>query len=67
MNYNLPVFKHIEITKKNGSYASYNESSILITGDYLIIIVNDFTDKHYLNFTKHEVIHLSEIKSYKTK
>ena len=67
MNDNLPIFKHIEITKKKGTYKTFSNSSILITGDYLIIITNDFSDKNYLNFTNHEVIRLSEIKSYKTK
>lgn len=67
MNDNLPTFKHIEIEKNKGTYKTFSNSSILITGDYLIIITNDFSDKNYLNFTNHEVIHLSEIKSYKTK
>lgn len=66
MNYNLPVFKHIEITKKNSSYISYNESSILITGDYLIIIKHNYENEAII-YTEHDVINLSEIKSYKTK
>lgn len=63
MNYNLPVFKHIEIAKKNNTYSSYSESSILITGDYLIIVKHNYENE----VTEHDVINLSEIKSYKTK
>jgi hypothetical protein len=66
MNYNLPIFKHIEITKKNGSYSSYGQSSILITGDYLIIIKHNY-ENDVISYTEHDVINLSEIKSYKTK
>lgn len=67
MNYNLPVFKRIEILKVNGSYSSYSESSILITGDYLIVISKELDDSGDYNHTKHEIINLSQIKSYKTK
>ena len=66
MNYNLPVFKHIEITKKNGSYSTYGQSSILITGDYLIIIKHNY-ENEVITYTEHAVINLAEIKSYKTK
>lgn len=63
MHNNLPIFKKIQITKKNGSYLSRSESSLLISGDYLIIItINDD-----LNYVEHSVIPLLEIKSYITK
>jgi hypothetical protein len=63
MHNNLPIFKKIQITKKNGSYLSHSESSLLISGDYLIIItINDD-----LNYVEHNVIPLLEIKSYITK
>lgn len=66
MNYNLPVFKRIEIAKKNNTYSSYSQSSILITGDYLIIIKHNY-ENEVIIYTEHDVINLSEIKSYKTK
>jgi hypothetical protein len=63
MHNNLPIFKKIQITKKNGSYLSHSESSLLISGDYLIIItINDD-----LNYVEHNVTPLLEIKSYITK
>jgi hypothetical protein len=63
MHNNLPIFKKIQITKQNGSYLSHSESSLLISGDYLIIItINDD-----LNYVEHNVIPLLEIKSYITK
>jgi hypothetical protein len=66
MNYNLPVFKSIQIQKRNGTYESYGESSILITGDYVIIIKNYYENGN-ISYSEHNVINLSEIKSYKTK
>ena len=66
MNYNLPVFKSIQIEKKNGAYESYGDSSILITGDYLIVIKHNY-ENHNIIYTEHNIINLSEIKSYKTK
>lgn len=67
MNDNLPILKHIEITKNKGSYKTFYNSSILITSNYLIVITDEFDDKNNLKFTNHEVINLLEIKSYKTK
>lgn len=64
----LPIFKNIEIIKHNGlSTSYYTNASILITGDYMIIIKKDLTELNYLNYTQHDIINLSEIKSYKTK
>jgi hypothetical protein len=63
MHNNLPIFKKIQITKKNGSYLSHSESSLLISGDYLIII----TINNDLNCVEHNIIPLLEIKSYITK
>ena len=67
MNENLPIFKHIVIEKNKGTYKSFSNSSILITGDYLIVTTNEFSDENYLKLTHNEVIRLSEIKSYQTK
>jgi hypothetical protein len=67
MNYNLPVFKSIQIEKKNGAYESYGDSSILITGDYLIVIKHNYYENDTIVYTEHNIINLSEIKSYKTK
>ena len=59
MHNNLPIFKKIQITKKNGSYLSHSESSLLISGDYLIIItINDD-----LNYVEHNDDY--DIKIYK--
>lgn len=63
MHNNLPIFKKIQITKKNGSYLYHSESSLLISGDYLIII----TINNDLNCVEHNIIPLLEIKSYITK
>jgi hypothetical protein len=64
----LPIFKSIEIIKHTGlSISYYSNASILITGDYMIIIKKDLTELGNLNHTQHDIINLSEIKSYKTK
>jgi hypothetical protein len=64
----LPIFKSIEIIKHTGlSISYYSTASILITGDYMIIIKKDLTELGNLNHTQHDIINLSEIKSYKTK
>lgn len=63
MNNNSPIFKKIQITKKNCAHLSYSESSLLISGDYLIIITID----NDLNCVEHNIIPLNEIKSYITK
>ena len=64
----LPIFKSIEIIKHTGLSISYHtNASILITGDYMIIIKKDLTELGNLNHTKHDIINLTEIKSYKTK
>jgi hypothetical protein len=62
---NLPIFKSIEIIKHKGTSINYTNASMLITGDYLIIIKKDLSELSYLNHTQHDVINLSEIKSYK--
>lgn len=63
----LPVFKNIEIINHRGNSIYYTNASLLITGNYLIIIKKDLTENGDLNHTQHDVINLSEIKSYKTK
>ena len=63
----LPIFKSIEISTRSGKSIYYTNVSLLITGDYLIIIKKDLTELNYLNHTQHDIINLSEIKSYKTK
>ncbi len=63
----LPVFKNIEIIKHKGNSVYYTNASLLITGDYLIIIKKDLTELGYLNHIQSDVFNLSEIKSYKTK
>lgn len=64
---NLPIFKSVEVINNKGSTTFYTNSSILITGNYLIIIKKDLTEIGYLNHMEHNVINLSEIKSYRIK
>jgi hypothetical protein len=67
MTNNLPLFKKIEITKKNGSISSISDASILLTGDFLIIIKKDYSNTNYLNYEQHDVYNLNDIKYYKVK
>jgi hypothetical protein len=75
---NLPHFKTIEILKKltNGSIhrIEFKDCSMMITGNHLIIITNQYDKSKYNNLTNHEwlvsttgdIFNLSEIKAYKT-
>jgi len=67
MTNNLPIFKKIEIAKKNGSFVSYSDASILLTGDFLIVIKKDYSNTNYLNYEQHNVYNLHEISYYKVK
>jgi len=67
MTNNLPLFKKIEITKKNGSILSISDASILLTGNFLIIIKKDYSNTNYLNYEQHDVYNLNDIKYYKVK
>jgi len=64
---NLPTFKVIEILKKeNNSIINlkFENASMLLTGNYLIVMVKSFTDGY--ETTVSNIFNLSEIKSYKT-
>ena len=63
----LPLFKKIEIVTKTCKTIYYTNASLLITGDYLVVIKKEFTEDGDLNHTQHDIINLSEIKLYKTK
>jgi hypothetical protein len=68
---NLPHFKWIEILKKehNGSINNikFEDCSMMITGNHLIIITKQFVNGNYLTSTTGDIFNLSEIKAYKTK
>ena len=65
MNENLQIFKHIEIEKNKGTYKTFSNASILLTGNYLIVITKEYFDNQELSISN--IFNLSEIKSYKTK
>lgn len=67
---NLPHFKSVEILKKltNGSIikSEFTDCSMMVTGNHLIIIKNQYGDNNHLISTTGDIFDLSEIKSYKT-
>lgn len=45
---------------------SYEDCGIMITGDYLIIVIDERNDINNTNTSTGKIYHLSEVKAYKT-
>jgi hypothetical protein len=64
-----PIFGKVEllIKEQNGiTKKEWHDSGLVITGDYLIVVVNEKDDIETTNTTTGLIYHMSEVESYKT-
>lgn len=71
-----PKFGKVELLIKNSDYSKRNSSSItkiefedcglMITGDYIVVILDERDELNKLTTSTGRIFHMSEISAYKT-
>lgn len=64
-----PKFGKVELILKEGQNRNrieYNDCGMVITGDYIIIVIDEKNDVETTNTSTGKIFHMSQVDSYKT-